>query len=67
LLSKICKSRDSSKWYSHSFAEPKAICKYFAKSAFDPLPQPSAILAGMEIAARRILLVGHTSLLSGIA
>src|SRR6185437_10202514 len=39
-----------------SLAEPIATCRKRAKSASDDRPQPSAILAAIDVAARRIWL-----------
>ena len=50
---KNCKSLARSKWYSTSFAEPRAICKKRLISGSDLRPHPSAIFAPTEEAARR--------------
>ncbi len=42
------------RWYSSSLAEPAARSKNRAKSASVARPQPSAMLAGIETAARRV-------------
>ena len=51
------KSFDSKIKYSASLADPSAVFKYFAKSGCVFLPQPSAMFAGMDEAARRNWLV----------
>lgn len=51
------KSRASKRWCSTSEAEPRAIWRNRSNSPSDRLPQPSAIFAPMETAARRSWLV----------
>ncbi len=48
------KSLDSSNWYSSSEQEPVAMVKNLPSSAILLLPQPSAILVGMEELERLI-------------
>src|SRR5579864_70307 len=54
---KNLRSRASNRWCSTSEEEPRAICKNLTNSPSDRRPQPSAILAPMETAARRSWLV----------
>jgi hypothetical protein len=51
------RSRASNRWCSTSEEEPRAICKNLTNSPSDRRPQPSAILAPIETAARRSWLV----------